>query len=303
MNTHPVHDSDASPGWRPRETASLWTDAPQGRHRQRDLRSHDIEPADDNPRTHEVLGEASRPQLTVSWARHTKEVQEAQRLRHRVYIEGMGAHPMPCDGAPLGVDIDRFDAYCHHLIVRDFEDTDDEHGRVVGTCRVMTPDGALRAGGLCCDDHFELDAIDAMRPAMVELGRPCVDPSHRQGVVIMLLWSRLVPFMHENHWHWLLTSANVPTRDGGHRAASLWRALMIEHAAPVAQRVKPRRALPLHQLRQGDLVETPPMIGSFLRSGAVLLGAPALDMNTAALPMLIALNARMSTVHHAHAEM
>lgn len=304
MNTHPALDSDAaSLGWRLRENTSLWSDTPQGRHRPRDLRSHDLEPADDTRRTHEVLGMASRPQLTASWARHTKEVQEAQRLRHRVYIEGMGAHHMPSDATPLGVDSDRFDAHCHHLIVRDFEDTGDEHGRVVGTCRVMTPDAALRAGGLCSDDHFDLDALDAMRPAMVELGRPCVDPSHRQGVVIMLLWNRLVPFMRENHWRWMLTSASVPTRDGGHHAASLWRALMIEHAAPVAQRVKPRSALPLHQLRQCDLVATTPMISSFLRCGAVLLGAPALVMNSAALPMLITLNARGSTVHHAHAEM
>lgn len=303
MNTHPALDSvAASLAGYSRETRSLTTHVPRGLQHRRDQRSHDLEPAHDLQDKHEVLGEALRPQLTVSWARHTKEVLEAQRLRHLVYIEGMSADRMPCEGIPLGVDVDRFDAHCQHLIVRAFEDPADDRGRVVGTCRVMTPDAAVRAGGLCSDDHFDLDALDGMRPAMLELGRPCVAPNHRQGVVIMLLWSRLTPFMHDHHLGWILTSASVATQDGGHRAASLWRTLMDEHAAPMAQRVKPRQPLPLNQLRQCEPVETPPMIGSFLRCGAVLLGAPAVVMHAAALPMLINLHAHGSTIHHTHAD-
>lgn len=299
-----AHDCDiASIGWHLRDSTGWRTDEPHGRQRRRDLRSHDLESADDSSGAHEVLGEASRPQLKASWARHTGEVREAQQLRHRVYIEGSGAHPIPSEKTTVGYDVDRFDAHCQHLVVRAFDDAGDEHGRVVGACRVMKPDAALQAGGLCSDDHFEQDALDAMRPTMLELGRPCVDPGHRQGVVIMLLWSCLAPFMHENNLRWILTSVSLPTRDGGHHAASLWHTLMDEHAAPTSQRVVPRRPLPLHQLRACELVETPPMVGSFLRCGGVVIGAPALVMHAASLPMLIDLQAHASSAHRPDADL
>src|ERR1700757_2477924 len=58
------------------------------------------------------------PTLQVVWARHLDDVRAAQRLRHQVFIEEMGARPTPVIGAPAGHDIDLFDEFCEHLIVR-----------------------------------------------------------------------------------------------------------------------------------------------------------------------------------------
>src|SRR6478752_906949 len=65
-------------------------------------------------------------------------VEAAQRLRHDVFAGELGAY-LP--GAVDGRDVDEFDAYCDHLIVRD-----DATGAVVGTYRMLSPRAAERAG-------------------------------------------------------------------------------------------------------------------------------------------------------------
>ncbi|MGH8629441.1 MAG: GNAT family N-acetyltransferase, partial [Burkholderiales bacterium] len=69
-----------------------------------------------------------RPQagnrLTVSLAASRWEVLEAQRLRFKVFAEEMGARLPSRD---LGLDRDRYDPHCQHLLVRE-EDT----GEVIG---------------------------------------------------------------------------------------------------------------------------------------------------------------------------
>ena len=67
------------------------------------------------------------------------EVRAAQRLRHRVFAEELGA---ALDAPEPGLDVDRFDAFCDHLLVRD-EGT----GEIVGNYRMLPPAAADRAGG------------------------------------------------------------------------------------------------------------------------------------------------------------
>jgi putative hemolysin len=238
--------------------------------------------------------------LEAGWAHHERDICEAQRLRYRVFVEELGARLSPVLGAPALHDVDRFDAHCEHLLVR--ARLPDTHDRcVVGTYRVLTPAGALRAGGLYTDDEFDLTPIDALRPRMLELGRSCIDPDYRQGAVVMLLWSTIVAFMQRNGLRWAVGCASVSMRDGGHAAASLWRGLTETHLAPPEWRVTPRRPLPVDSLRQDLKIEPPPLIKGYLRCGARLLGQPAWDpeFGSADLPMLIDLHA-MSDRYRQH---
>ncbi|WP_304305825.1 GNAT family N-acetyltransferase, partial [Pseudacidovorax intermedius] len=77
--------------------------------------------------------------VTVAWARHQDEVREAQRLRWRVFVQEMGAR-LPT--SLPGHDVDLFDDFCEHLLVRA-----EPGGEVVGTYRVLTPAQARRVGG------------------------------------------------------------------------------------------------------------------------------------------------------------
>ena len=227
------------------------------------------------------------PPLQAVWARHLDEVRAAQRLRHAVFVEEMGACPTPVAGAPAGHDIDLFDEFCEHLIVRTVPG-DDEPGEVVGTYRVLTPAAARRAGSFYSDTEFDLTRLRPLRDRMVELGRSCVHPDHRSGAVILALWGALAQFMEHNAMETVIGCASISMRDGGHCAASLWARLRETHLAPVEWQVRPRVALPVDDLDQTLDAEPPALIKGYLRMGAKVLGAPAWDPEfaTADLPLL-----------------
>ena len=222
--------------------------------------------------------------LRAEWARCLADVRAAQRLRYRVFVEEGGAQ---VTSAMQHHELDTFDPWCEHLIVRHPAD-----GEVIGTYRVLTPEKARLQGGLYADAEFDLAPLLALRPRLVELGRACVHPDHRAGGVILALWRGLTRFMLARGLDTMIGSASVPMRDGGHAAASLWTGLRETHLAPPALRVRPRLALPVERLDCALPVEPPPLVKGYLRLGAKLLGAPAWDpaFQTADLPMLVRLS-------------
>ncbi len=241
-----------------------------------------------------LLQRAAGPQhtkpaaLTVSWARSEAEVREAQALRYQVFAVEMGARLAVPSGAPAGLDIDLFDAYCEHVLVRAGGE-DGEPGPVVGTYRVLTPGAAKRAGGLYSDTEFDLTRLRALRPRVAEIGRSCVHPDYRSGGAILALWGALAEFMTRNGLDTVIGCASVSMRDGGHVAASLWKQIAATHLAPIDCQVRPRLPLPVEHLRQDLAVEPPALIRGYLRCGAKLMGEPAWDpdFNTADLPLLL----------------
>ena len=223
--------------------------------------------------------------ILVSWAAHQDEVRAAQKLRFDVFAGEMGARlnsPIP------GHDIDLFDNYCEHLIVRDQASQE-----VIGTYRVLTPVQAKRVGSTYSDTEFDLTRLRALRPRMVELGRSCVHPKHRHGGVIMALWSALAEFMVRNQLDTMIGCASVPMLHNGivsgDVAASIWRQVQATHLAPIEQHVRPRLPLPIEKLNTQLEVEPPALIKGYLRLGAKVLGPPAWDpdFNSADLPMLM----------------
>lgn len=228
-----------------------------------------------------------RGAIAVGWARHEDEVRQAQKLRYDVFAGEMGARlttPIP------GHDVDLFDDYCEHLLVRDAVSQ-----QVIGTYRVLTPAQARRVGGTYSDTEFDLTRLRSLRPRMVELGRSCVHPDHRHGGVIMALWSALADFMVRNQLDTMIGCASIPMLHNGvvsgNAAASIWHQVRKTHLAPIEHHVLPRLPLPIDQLDDSILVEPPALIKGYLRLGARVLGAPAWDpdFNTADLPMLMRL--------------
>ena len=223
--------------------------------------------------------------IEVQWASHLDEVRQAQRLRYEVFAGEMGAQL----STPLvGHDIDLFDDYCEHLLVRDAATR-----KVVGTYRVLTPAQAKRVGSTYSDTEFDLVRLRGVRSKMVELGRSCVHPEHRHGGVIMALWGALAEFMVRNQLDTMIGCASIPMLHNGvvsgDLAASIWHQLRQTHMAPVEYRVFPRLPLPVDALDQSLTVEPPALIKGYLRLGAKILGAPAWDpdFNTADLPMMM----------------
>jgi putative hemolysin len=236
---------------------------------------------------------ASNVTMTTHWADSQEEVREAQRLRYRVFVEEMGARIVPPTGTPPGLDADRFDAYCDHLLVR-AAGSGGADGQLIGTYRVMTPDAARRAGGYYADTEFDLAPLASLRRGALELGRSCVAPEWRSGSVIMALWSVLGRYMLERELDTVIGCVSVPLNGRGSDAVRLWRQLCRTHLVEQKWRVLPHVALPLPDLSASITeaavpVAPPALLKGYLRCGGRLLGPPALDVdfNTADLPMML----------------
>ncbi|GAA4181513.1 GNAT family N-acetyltransferase [Streptosporangium oxazolinicum] len=160
---------------------------------------------------------------SVGLAATAVEMREAQRLRHRVFSEEMGAR---LDSPITGLDVDPLDAYCDHLLVRC-----DDTGEVVGTYRLLGP---RRADRLYSDSEFDLGALAGIRGNMVEAGRACVHPSHRGGAVLGLMWAGIARYMVAGGYGWLAGSCSVPVAE----AAGIMERVPL---SPPGYRVTPHR--------------------------------------------------------------
>jgi putative hemolysin len=236
------------------------------------------------------IQQQSRSRFWVGLAVDDVEVAEAQHLRHRVFAEEMGAR-LPT--AHLGLDIDNFDAYCDHLIVRDRD-----NGEVVGTYRILSPSQARKAGGYYSEQEFDLARFHHLRPRMAELGRSCVHPDYRSGAVIALLWSGLADYMSRHGHDHIIGCASIPMADGGYVAAKVYEKLIEKYLSPIEWRVNPRNRLPLESLSASVDALLPPLIKGYVRLGAWVCGEPSWDpdFNTADLLMMLPME-RLNTAY------
>ena len=227
----------------------------------------------------------------TGWAIDADEVRAAQRLRFAVFVGELHAQLTP-EAMASGLDRDRFDDDCDHLLVW----AEDRAGRMprelVGTYRVLTPAGARRAGGLYADQEFDLTPLDALRHRMVELGRACVHPAWRSGGVILALWSALGQYMVRHGLETMVGCASVGLADGGRFASALWHGVRATHLARPEWQVAPRCALRLVDDAGHApiaLRAMPPLIKGYLRGGAKVLGPPSYDasFHTADLPIMM----------------
>jgi putative hemolysin len=223
---------------------------------------------------------APAQRLTVRVTTSPSEILDAQRLRWRVFADELGAR---LDASAPGIDADIFDPFCEHLVV-----CEEHSGRIVGTYRILSPERAREIGALYADGEFDLVRLRNLRHRMVEVGRSCIDPEFRTGAVITMLWVGLAQYMHTGGYEHLIGCASIGMADGGHYAASVYRAL-ASHRSPVEYRVAPRCPLPLDRLDLMPCPAIPPLIKGYLRLGAYVCGEPAWDpdLNTADLLLLL----------------
>lgn len=207
----------------------------------------------------------------TSIASSQQEIRAAQRLRYQVFAEEKGA---VLHTRVPGHDIDDFDAHVDHLIV-----SERTTGEVVGTYRLLPPGRFER---LYSDGEFDLAALAGLRDSLVETGRACVHPDHRDGTVINLMWSGLARYVLLSGHRYLAGCASVPLADGGLAAANATLLGSGRYACPPEFRVTPRDpwtpAQPLPAaLGAPSVALLPPLLRGYLRVGAWMCGAPAHD--------------------------
>ncbi len=213
--------------------------------------------------------------LVVSLATRASEVREAQALRYQVFAGEMGAQ---LHGAEPGLDQDHYDAYCHHLLVRDTVS-----GEVVACTRILTDAQAKRAGGFYSASEFQLGEIPRLPGKIMEVGRTCVHPAYRGGSGIGVLWSGLAQFMVSNKFDYLIGCASVPLHAEGPRFRAIYEYLKEHYLSPDPLRVKPRRPMPAHLFELRDTMNLqrapalPPLLKAYVKLGAKVCGEPYWD--------------------------
>jgi len=214
-------------------------------------------------------------------------IEAAQRLRHDVFTSEPGftfsTIRATDDGDSGGLDADRFDEYCDHLLVRD-----DDTGELVGCYRMLPPLGAIAAGGLYTATEFDVSALDSLRPSLVEMGRAVVREGHRNGAVVLLMWAGILAYLDRSGYDFVVGCVSVPVLDPAGQAAAGSQLRGVRdfvkrrHPAPAEYTVRPFRPVVVDGRGLDDIVpparvSVPPLLRGYLRLGAQVCGEPAHD--------------------------
>jgi putative hemolysin len=149
-----------------------------------------------------LLHTAPQPSnLTVSLAKSTNEIEQAMRLRYRVFVEEEKNMRMRNDE---GLEKDEYDAFCEHLIVKDLDSE-----QIVGTYRLLPGDRALQHIGFYSETEFDLTGFHPYKAKTLELGRSCITPEYRSGKAIQLLWEGIAAYITEFDYQFLVGCASI----------------------------------------------------------------------------------------------
>ncbi len=240
-----------------------------------------------------MQGNESR--LKVQLAMNADDVQRSQRLRHRVFVLEMGAQAQVDEN---GCEHDDYDPFCQHLLVID-QDSDE----VIASTRILTDSQARAAGGFYSANEFDLGMIDRLPGRVMEIGRTCVHPDHRNGATIGMLWQGLARFMDIHRIGHLFGCASIPMQDGGIGARKIMEELRGKFMAPEDQRVAPRTPLPRFDgaSTSESTMRMPPLLKAYMRLGAQICGEPCWDPEFDCADIFILLDVeRLQSRYHRH---
>lgn len=228
------------------------------------------------------------------FAHDPQDLEALLRLRFEVFNLELGEGLE--ESYLTGLDRDRFDAVCHHLVVTGpGEQEGSEAEQVVGTYRMQTSAMAEQGLGFYSDVEFDLSTIpgDVLGNA-VEVGRACVGLDHRNTQVLYLLWKGLARYMATNHQRYLFGCCSLTSQDPAEGFAMMRHLEAEGYVHPTVQ-VVPRcgfecydpAAPPDLGVEPGAPVKVPKLFRTYLRHGALVCGPPAIDREFKTIDFLV----------------
>jgi putative hemolysin len=223
--------------------------------------------------------------LETRLARNEREVDAAQHVRYRVFVEEMGAR-LPADAMRRSRDIDAFDAVCDHLLVLDNAIEGDPEDQIVGTYRLLRQETAFAHNGFYSASEFDIEGLIARHPGkrFMELGRSCVLPEYRTKRTVELLWQGNWAYAVRHRMDAMIGCASFPGVQPeahalplsflhhncgakGEWSASALPELYREMDMMPTEAINPRRALSA----------MPPLIKAYMRIGATFGSGAVVD--------------------------
>ncbi len=221
--------------------------------------------------------------LEARLARTPGEIEAAQRLRYDVFYREMGAVPSP-EMAARGLDFDRYDPICEHLLVFDH----DAGGAVVGCYRLLRREVAERNGGFYSAGEYDLGpllATSAPGARFLELGRSCVAKDYRSTLVMQFMWRGLLAYLVRNDIELMFGCASLPGIDPGTMELAL-SYLHHFHAVPanlpqvraVPDRYVPMDLIPRERINVLEALRAlPPLVKGYIRFGSYIGDGAVID--------------------------
>ena len=111
------------------------------------------------------------------------DVQVAQALRHLAFRATRG---LADSGIDPGLDADRFDAVCQHMLV---EET--RTGTLVCCFRLLPLQGGAEIGRSYSAQYYDLGALAGFAGPMMELGRFCIHPDWKDPDILRVAWGAM----------------------------------------------------------------------------------------------------------------
>ncbi len=220
----------------------------------------------------------------IKTANNWPEVESVLKLRYEVFIrEGLNLK------FPLGLDVDRWDPLADHLMV-----IDQTNGALVGTYRLIS---SGFSNDFYSQSEFELAPFMRCLGGKLELSRACVRADYRSSSTIGLLWRGIAAYAQAAKSRYLFGCASVKSMDPS--VAEMLIAYFKKEGRfdeetgvrPHASFRTPPALAPLEPKPEMDVRESiPPLLLSYLRAGAKVLGAPALDRSFRCLDFLTVLD-------------
>jgi putative hemolysin len=215
--------------------------------------------------------------LEIKVTTDLNEIAEAQRLRFQVFNlemdKGLKA------SYAIGLDVDEFDRYCEHLIVRDLKSKE-----VVGTYRLLLGSQARNNIGFYSEREFDLANIKKLDGEFLELGRTCARKDFRDRALIPLMWEAIAQYIKAHDVRFLFGCGSLYTMRPD-EVSEIYSMLKRKFYAPDTYRVAPVTQCKFDGLddnvntddEQSLFVKLPSLIKGYLRIGALVCGPPALD--------------------------
>lgn len=223
--------------------------------------------------------------LETRLARNSREIDAAQAVRYRVFVEEMKAQ-LPADAMQMRRDIDSYDAICDHLLVIDRAIEGDIEEQIVGTYRLLRQEVAIAHGGFYSASEFDVEPLLARHPdkQFMELGRSCVLPAYRTKRTVELLWQGCWAYSLKHGMSAMFGCASFPgIYPEEHALALSFLHHNVQAKGEWAVEALPElyREMDLMPLEGVDarkaLVTMPPLVKGYLRLGAMIGNGAVVD--------------------------
>ncbi|HET8865452.1 MAG TPA: GNAT family N-acetyltransferase [Gracilimonas sp.] len=218
----------------------------------------------------QILPDISNHRYTVSIAQTDQEIKEALSLRYRVFYEELERK----FESSKTVDEDKYDAQCHHLIVKE-----NETEKVVGTYRLQTYEMAVAGEGFYSESLFNLSELpEEVLSKSFEVGRACIEEEHRSGRVLFLLWKGFAGYLKSLNKRYLLGSLGIPAKSS-EEALSIYNELKNQGVFHKEFRVSSKK--PYEQNEEEKVrsmqkqFKAPGLLENYLSVGCDIISKPA----------------------------